>query len=132
MARGRRTTGLFQSLFNAITHSGTTIKRTTDFWGHQKTVVHNYDTGTTKEYIHNKGFLGDRTDVKVYQNGSRVGKGNIKHSFWGRDIETLKYNHGPVRKTVKQMRTVVTIVMQKRGSNVKVLLVEPSFVRSLM
>ena len=103
MRRGRRETGFFESLFNAITRSGTTVRRTTDFWGNPKTVVHNYDTGTTKEYTHNKGLFGDRTDVKVYRNGSRVGEGSIKRRFLGHDVETLKYDHGRVRKSVKRM-----------------------------
>jgi len=103
MGRGRRETGFFESLFNAITRSGTTVRRTTDFWGNPRTVVHNYDTGTTKEYTHNQGLFGDRTDVKVYRNGSRVGKGSIKRSFLGHDVETVKYDHGRVRTSVKTM-----------------------------
>ena len=103
MGRGRRETGFFQSLFNAITGSGTTIRRTTDFWGHPRTVVHNYDTGATKEYTHNKGLFGTRTDVKVYRDGKRVGKGNINRDFWGHDVETVNYGQGRVRKSVKKM-----------------------------
>ena len=67
----RQETGLFERLFNAITHSGTTITRTTGFFGGRKTIVRNYDTGITKEYSHDRGFLGNRTDVKVYR---RVGR----------------------------------------------------------
>ena len=33
---------VFKSLFHAITGTGTTIRRTTDFWGNKKTVVHNF------------------------------------------------------------------------------------------
>lgn len=105
MRRGRRETGFLESLFNAITQSGTTIRRTRDFWGNRKTIVHNYDTGTTKEYTHNQGLFGDRTDVKVYRNGSRVGQGNIKRSFWGTNVETVKFNCGRIRKSVKKMNS---------------------------
>lgn len=99
----RKETGLIGRVFNALTHSGTTITRTTDFWGHPRTIVHNYDTGTTKEYTHNKGFFGDRTDVKVFRNGRKVGKGNIKRDFLGHDVERLEYAHGRIKKSVKKM-----------------------------
>ena len=52
MGRGRRETGLLEGLFNALTGTGTTVRRTTDFWGNKKTIVHNHKTGTTKEYLH--------------------------------------------------------------------------------
>lgn len=37
-----RDVNVFKSLFNAITGTGTTIRRTTDFWDNKKTVVHNF------------------------------------------------------------------------------------------
>lgn len=103
MGRRRAETGLFMRAINFLTNRGTTIVRTTDFWGRPKTVVHNYDTGTKKEYTHNKGFFGNRTDVKVFHNGRKVGKGNIKSTFLGHDVEKLEYTHGRVKKSVKKM-----------------------------
>ena len=103
MGHGRRETGLLGRLFNYLTQSGTTVTRTRDFWGNKKTVVHNYDTGTTKEYKHGQGFFGDRTDVKVYRDGRRVGKGSIKKDVWGHDVEKLEFEHGRVKKSVKTM-----------------------------
>ena len=98
----RKETGLFESMFNAITGTGTTIRRTTDFWGNKKTVVHNYDSGTTKEYTHGQGFFGNRTDVKVKRHGRVVGKGNIKKGFFSRAKETIDYSEGRVRRTEKK------------------------------
>ena len=100
---GRRETGFFEDLFNALTGTGTSVKRTTDFWGNKKTIVHNYNTGTTKEYTHNQGFFGNRTDVKVKRNGEEVSRGHIKRDFWGHNVETLEHNRGRVRKSVKKM-----------------------------
>lgn len=102
---GRRETGLFERIFNALTGTGTTVTRTTDFWGNKKTIVHNYNTGTTKEYKHNQGFFGNRTDVKVKRNGEKIGHGHIKKNFWGHDIETMHWDSGKVRKSVKKMNT---------------------------
>ena len=102
---GRRETGLFGRIFNALTGTGTTVTRTTDFWGNKKTIVHNYDTGTTKEYTHNQGFWGNRTDVKVKRNGKEIRSGHIKKNFWGNDIETMNYHSGKIRKSVKKMNT---------------------------
>lgn len=100
---GRKETGFFGRIINAMTGTGTTITRTRDFWGNKKTIVHNYDTGTTKEYTHNQGFFSNRTDVKVSRNGREVARGNIKRDFWGHDVETLDHSRGKVRKTVKKM-----------------------------
>ena len=100
---GRRETGFFEDLFNALTGTGTSVKRTTDFWGNKKTIVHNYSTGITKEYTRNQGFFGDRTDVKVTRNGEEVSRGHIKRNFLGHDVETLEHNNGRVRSSVKKM-----------------------------
>ena len=100
---GRRETGLLERLFNYMTGTGTTVTRTSDFWGNKKTIVHNYDTGTTKEYTHHQGFFSDHTDVKVLRDGEEVARGNIKRDFWGRGIETLEHTRGKARKTVKKM-----------------------------
>lgn len=102
---GRRETGFFEDLFNCLCGTGTSVKRTTDFWGNKKTIVHNYGTGTTKEYTHNQGFFGNRTDVKVKRNGNVVGRGHIKKDFWGHDVETIERNSGKIRKSVKKMNT---------------------------
>ena len=59
---GRKETGLFGRIFNCLTGTGTTVTRKKDFWGNKKTIVHNYDTGTTKEYTHGQGFLGNRCE----------------------------------------------------------------------
>lgn len=99
----RKSTGLFQSLINAITGTGETITRTTDFWGNKKTIVHNHRTGTTKEYTHKRGLFSDRTDVKVSRKGNVIGEGSIKKDFFGRAEETLKFKSGRVRKSVKKM-----------------------------
>ena len=100
---GRKETGLFGRIFNCLTGTGTTITRTTDFWGNKKTIVHNYDTGTTKEYTHGRGFFGNRTDVKVSRNGRTIANGHIKKDFWGTSHETLERNHGRVRRSEKKM-----------------------------
>ena len=102
---GRRETGFFEDLFNCLCGTGTSVKRTTDFWGNKKTIVHNYGTGTTKEYTHNQGFFGNRTDVKIKRNGEEVSRGHIKRNFWGNGIETLEHNNGRIRKSVKKMNT---------------------------
>ena len=99
----RRETGFFGSIFNAITHTGTTITRTTGFFGGRKTIVRNYDTGITKEYSHDKGFFGNRTDVKVYRRGKLVATGDVKKDFWGRGVMKLNYKQGAVKKSVKKM-----------------------------
>ena len=81
---GRRESGFIEDFFNSLFGTGTSVKRTTDFWGNKKTIVHNYKTGTTKEYTHNQGFWGNRTDVKVKHNGDEIGRGHIRKNFlWG-------------------------------------------------
>ena len=35
---GRRETGLLERLFNYMTGTGTTVTRTSDFWGNKKTM----------------------------------------------------------------------------------------------
>ena len=102
---GRRETGILEDLFYALTGTGTSVTRTTDFWGNKKTIVHNHRTGTTKEYTHNQGWLGNRTDVKVKRNGKEVSRGHIKRNFLGCDIKTLEHNDGRIRKSVKKMNT---------------------------
>lgn len=92
MGRGRKETSLLGALFNAITQSGTTVTRTKDFWGNPRTIVKNYDTGTTKEYRHNAGFWGNKTKVIVCKNGEKIAHGQITHDILGHDIERLQYN----------------------------------------
>lgn len=99
----RRETGFFESLFNAITHSGTTITRTRGFFGGRKTIVHNYDTGVTKEYTHDQGLFGDRTDVKVFRGSKHVASGNVKQNFWGQGVVTMKHKRGRIKESVKRM-----------------------------
>lgn len=99
----RRETGFFESLFNAITRTGTTITRTNDFFGRRKTIVRNYDTGITKEYSHDRGFFGNRTDVKVFRGSRLVADGNVKRDFLGRGVVRLKHKGGFVRESVKKM-----------------------------
>lgn len=99
----RQETGFLQGLFNAITHSGTTITRTRGFFGGRKTIVRNYDTGITKEYSHDRGFFGNRTDVKVFRGSRLVADGNVKKDFWGRGVVRLKHKGGLVRESVKKM-----------------------------
>lgn len=99
----RRETGFFESLINAITHTGTTITRTNDIFGRRKTIVRNYDTGITKEYSHDRGFFGNRTDVKVFRGSRLVADGNVKRDFLGRGVIRLKHKGGLVRESVKKM-----------------------------
>lgn len=99
---GRKETGFFRSLYNAVTGTGETVRHTTDFWGNRRTVVHDYDTGTRKTYTHKKGVFSDRTDVRVERHGKTVGKGSIKKDVWGRSQESIDYSHGPVRRSVKK------------------------------
>ena len=80
---GRKETGLFGRIFNCLTGTGTTVTRKKDFWGRTRTVVHNYDTGTTREYTHKPGFFGSRTDKDVSRHGRHVGSGYTRRNFWG-------------------------------------------------
>lgn len=74
----RKTTGTLERIFNALTGTGTTVTRTRDFWGRKKTVVHDYGTGTTKEYTHGCGFWGNQTKVKVREGGALTGTGTLR------------------------------------------------------
>lgn len=97
----RKETSLIGAFFNAITGTGTTIRRTTNFWGKRKTIVHDHKSGTTKEYTHKQGLLRNRTDVKVRRNGKVVGEGNIKEGWFSGPRETINYTSGQVRRTEK-------------------------------
>ncbi len=78
-------------MFNAITGTGETVRKTRDFWGNTRTVVHNYNTGTTREYTHKKGFFSDRTEVRVKRDGETIGNGRIKKNNWGFNRTTHEY-----------------------------------------
>lgn len=96
----RRETGLFGRIYNALTGTGVTVTRTTDFWGNPRTVVHNYNTGTTKEYTHRKGFFSNRTDVRVKRQGREIGRGAVRRSFTGKRTLDIEYTEGRVRRHV--------------------------------
>ena len=74
----RKETSFLGSIFNALTGTGETVRKTTDFWGNRRTIVHNHSTGTTREYTRKKGFFSDYTEVKVKRNGERIASGRIK------------------------------------------------------
>jgi len=61
------------------------------------------DTGITKEYTHDKGFFGDRTDVKVFRGSRVVASGNVKKDFWGRSVVKLNHKRGVIKESVKKM-----------------------------
>lgn len=73
----RKTTSIWGMAFHALTGSGTTVRRTRDFRGRKKTIVHNHSTGVTKEYTHGCGFWGNRADVKVRKSGAQVATGTL-------------------------------------------------------
>lgn len=98
---GRKETGFLRSMFNALTGTGVTVRRTTDFWGNRKTIVHDYNSGTRKEYSHDRGLFSNRTDVRIKRHGKQIGKGSIKTDIFGNSRETLEYSEGKTRKTVK-------------------------------
>ena len=76
----RKETGFFRAMFNSLTGTGETVRRSRDFWGNTRTVVRNYDTGVTKEYTHRKGWFSDSTDVTVTRDHREVGHGRIRNS----------------------------------------------------
>lgn len=79
---GRRETGFIEDFFNCLFGTGTSVKRTTDFWGNPKTIVHNYKTGTIKEYTHNQGFFDNHDQTTHYDdNGCEVGERNGKRGL---------------------------------------------------
>lgn len=80
---GRKETGLFGRIFNCLTGTGTTVTRKKDFWGNKKTIVHNYDTGTRKEYVHRRGFFSDSDQSTYYdRRGRQTGQRNRRHTLF--------------------------------------------------
>jgi len=77
----RRSIKRYEGFFGVST--GTTVTRTTDFWGNPKTIVYNHATGTTREYTHKQGIFGDRTDYRVTRHGEEIGTGYIRKNSWG-------------------------------------------------
>lgn len=51
-------TGFLRGLYNYLTDTGVSVRRTTDFLGRPVTKVTNYDTGVKRVHTHNAGFLG--------------------------------------------------------------------------
>ena len=100
----RKETGFLQSLFNSITGTGVTVRKTTDFWGNKRTVIRDYDRGTTKTYTRGQGLFGTRTDVRVERDGKTVLKGHIGKNIWGESCKTMEYAEGRVRKSVHKRR----------------------------
>lgn len=100
----RKETGFFQSIYNYVTGTGETVRKTTDFWGNKRTVVHNYDTGTTSTYTRGQGFFGNQTDVRIERNGKAVATGRIGKNIWGESCKTMKYANGKVRKSVHKRK----------------------------
>lgn len=97
----RKETSLIGVIFNALTGTGTSIRRTRTLLGDRKTIVHDHKSGTTKEYTHKQGLIRDWTEVKVRRNGKVVGKGRIKKRLLSGPRETIDYISGQVRRTEK-------------------------------
>lgn len=93
MARRRKSTGFFGTMFAALT-GGTSVRRTTTWTGKPKTIVTHHGSGKTKTYIRNQGFFGDKTTTKTTKHGRTIETGEIHRGFFGGTYETARRPDG--------------------------------------
>lgn len=93
MARRRKSTGFFGTMFAALT-GGTSVRRTTTWTGKPKTIVTNHGSGKTKTYVRNQGIFGNKTTTKTTKYGRTIETGEIHKGFFGGTYETARRSDG--------------------------------------
>lgn len=103
MAKGRKSSGFFETVIKSLCGSGTTVHRSRNWLGQNVTKVVHHDTGKTKTYTHGTGLFGTSTRTVTKKGGKVVEQGKLKKTFFlGTPVEQAKKMDGSGR-TVKRV-----------------------------